>query len=133
VSSSTTAAGGQIVTLSQAEAVVQAQGYTPVNSDGFTNDNRLKVILATATGSADGYQQLAFFFADGRYLGNDSKDPSAGISLSDQTNDTVTLQYAVYAPGDPLSAPSQPSQTARFRYDGSRLTTLDPLPAHRTP
>ena len=134
VSASTTVApGGQIVTLSQAESVVQSQGYTPANSDGFTNDNRLKVILGTATGSADGYQQRAFFFADGRYLGNDSKDPSAGVTLSDQTNDTVTLQYAIYAPGDPLASPSQPSQTARFRYDGSRLTTLVPVPSHRNP
>ncbi len=131
--STTAPAGDQIVTLSQAESLVHSQGYATANSDGFTNDNVLKVILATATGSADGYQKRAFFFADSRYLGNDTKDPSAGISLSDQTNDTVTLQYAIYAPGDPLGSPSQPPQSVRFRYDGTKLTALDPIPGHRSP
>ena len=40
----------------------------------FIRAGKLRVLVATRTGSGDGYGQQAFFFLDGHYLGTDAKE-----------------------------------------------------------
>ena len=63
--------------LGAAVAVVRAHGYTPDDTSEYHPGQTLRVLVGTRTGSGDGYGQQAFFFVDGRYIGTDTKEPSA--------------------------------------------------------
>lgn len=118
--------GGQ--GLGQAVAVVKAHGYTPDDSASYHPDQTLQVLVATRTGSADGYAQQAFFFVDGRYIGTDTSTPSAGIKLVSQGDTEATLAYRLYRPGDPLCCARGGEATVRFALNNGRLVPLDPIP-----
>ena len=91
---------------SGAAAVVRAHGYTPNDTSQYHSDQTLRVLVGTRTGSADGYAQQAFFFVSGRYMGTDTKLPSATIKVIGQADTEVTLGYALYRKGDALVTPS---------------------------
>lgn len=114
--------------LSQAVAVVKAHGYTPGDTADYHPDQTLRVLVATRTGSADGYAQQAFFFVDGRFIGTDTSAPSAGIRLVSQTDTEATLAYRLYRPGDPLCCARGGEATVRFQLNNGRLVALDPIP-----
>ncbi|HEV3093902.1 MAG TPA: LppP/LprE family lipoprotein [Solirubrobacteraceae bacterium] len=114
--------------LSQAIAVVKAHGYAPGNTSDYHVDQTLRVLLATRTGSADGYAQQAFFFVGGRYIGTDTSAPSAGIRLVSQGDTEATLAYRLYQPGDPLCCARDGEATVRFQLNNGRLVALDPIP-----
>lgn len=114
--------------LGQAVAVVKAQGYTPNDTAEYHSDQTLRVLLATRTGSADGYAQHAFFFVGGHYLGTDTSAPSAGISVVSQGDTEATLAYRLYRPGDPLCCARGGEATVRFQLNNGRLVALDPIP-----
>jgi hypothetical protein len=118
--------GGE--SLNQAVAVVKAHGYTPDDTASFHPNQTLQVLVATRTGSADGYAQQAFFFVDGRYLGTDTSTPSAGIKLVSQGDTEATLAYRLYRPGDPLCCARGGEATVRFQLNNGRLIPLDPIP-----
>jgi hypothetical protein len=115
-------------TRSQAAARVRAEGYVPDDPSQYRDGQTLRVLVATKKGSGDGYAKRAFFFVDGRYIGTDTSDDSAGIRVEGQSDTTVTLAYAIYGSKDPLCCPGA---TARVRYEwnGSRLVPLDPIPS----
>jgi hypothetical protein len=114
--------------LSQAISVVKAHGYTPANTSDYHVDQTLRVLLATRTGSADGYAQHAFFFVGGRYIGTDTSAPSAGIRLVSQGDTEATLAYRLYRPGDPLCCARGGEATVRFQLNNGSLVALDPIP-----
>lgn len=114
--------------VDQAVAVVKAHGYTPNDTASYHPDQTLQVLVATRTGSADGYAQQAFFFIDGRYLGTDTSTPSAGIKLVSQSDTEATLSYRLYRPGDPLCCARGGEATVRFQLNNGRLVPLDPIP-----
>lgn len=114
--------------LDQATAIVRAHGYTPDDTSQYRSDQTLRVLLATRTGSADGYAQQAFFFVGGRYIGTDTSTPSAGIKLVSQSDTEVTLGYRLYRPGDPLCCARGGEARVRFQLDNGRLMPLDPIP-----
>ncbi len=64
--------------LDSAQAVVMAVGYTPnQNAAEFWDpQSPINVVLGTLTGSADGYNNWAFFFAGNVYIGHDAASPS---------------------------------------------------------
>ena len=64
------------------------------------------MLIGTQTGSSDGYGQQAFFFVDGRFIGTDTKQPSATVKVLGQGDTEVTLAYPLYRSGDPLCSPS---------------------------
>lgn len=107
-----------------------ADGYTPdENASTFWDPTApINVIVATLTGSADGYNNRAFFFADGRYIGHDTKNPSTGIAITSRTPSVITLAYTIYAPSDPLCCPTQGTQSVRYFWNGNGLIPLDPIP-----
>lgn len=121
--------------LAAAEAKVRSLGYTP-NPDSashWDNSASLHVIVGILTGSADGHPLWAFFFADGRYLGTDTAQPSALIELAWTKSDTVAITYDLYVPQDPMCCPSAGTATVRYQWNGSQLTALDPIPAASGP
>lgn len=112
---------------------IQSRGYTPDAAGSWQATDTLNAVTATKAGSsADGAPQLAFFFVDGRPIGTDTLQPSAGISLLWSTDNTIALQYRLYNPDDPQCCPSH-SATVRYHWTGSELVPLDPIPPYNSP
>jgi hypothetical protein len=118
--------GGQ--GLAEAVTIVKAHGYTPDDTASYHPNQTLQVLVATRTGSADGYAQQAFFFIDGRYIGTDTSTPSAGIKLVSQGDTEAKLAYRLYRPGDPLCCARGGEAMVRFALNNGRLVPLDPIP-----
>jgi cytoskeletal protein RodZ len=113
---------------SGAAAVVRAHGYTPNDTSQYHSDQTLRVLVGTRTGSADGYAQQAFFFVNGRYLGADTKLPSATIKVIGQADTEVTLGYALYRKGDALVNPSGGEAHVTFQLNNGKLVALQKIP-----
>jgi hypothetical protein len=111
-----------------AVAVVKAHGYTAGETSTYDPANTLHVLVGTRNGSSDGYGQQAFFFVDGRYIGTDTKEPSASVKVVGQSDTEITLTYQLYKPGDPLSHPSGGEATVHFQLNNGRLVALNPIP-----
>jgi hypothetical protein len=111
-----------------AAELVRAHGYTPNSTAEYHSSQTLRVLVGTHTGSADGYGQQAFFFVGGRYIGTDTKEPSATVKVVSQSDTEVTLAYPVYRKGDPLASPSGGQATVRFQLNNGKLTALGTIP-----
>jgi len=114
---------------SAAAAAVRARGYTPNDTAEYHSGQTLRVLVGTRTGSADGYGQQAFFFVDGRYLGTDTKEPSAKVRVVGQGDTEVTLAYSLYRRGDPLSSPSGGEARVTFQLNNGKLVPLGKIPS----
>jgi hypothetical protein len=111
-----------------AVAAVKTHGYTPDDVSQYHSGQTLRVLLGTRTGSADGYDQRAFFFLDGKYLGTDSSQPSASIRVVSQSDTEVVLAYALYRPHDPLCCASGGQSIVHFQLNNGQLVPLQPIP-----
>jgi hypothetical protein len=114
--------------LDAAVAVVKAHGYTPGETSTYNPSNTLRVLVGTSSGSSDGYGHQAFFFVDGRYIGTDTKQPSASVKVVGQSDTEVALAYSLYKPGDPPGKPSGGEATVHFQLNNGRLVALNPIP-----
>lgn len=114
--------------LAGAVSALKARGYTPSETSQYHASQTLRVLVGTRTGSGDGYGQQAFFFVAGRYIGTDTKEPSATVEVLAQSDTEVTLGYPLYRKGDPLASPSGGRATVRFQLDDGKLVALDPIP-----
>ena len=112
-----------------AAALIRSKGFTPNNSSEYHSNQALRVLVATRTGSGDGYGQQAFFFVNGRYIGTDTKDPSAKLRVVSQSDTEVTVAYPLYRKNDALCCPGGGQATVRFQLNNGRLTPLDPIPS----
>jgi hypothetical protein len=115
-----TATGTTAEGLSAAEAILRAKGYTATATSDYHPDQTLRVLVGT--GSAEGSGQQAFFFLDGRYIGTDTKQPSASIHVVSQGDTEVTLAYAL--PGSPGAGQA----TVRFQLNNGKLVALSSIP-----
>jgi hypothetical protein len=113
--------------VSAASELVRARGYTPNDTSEYHENQTLRVLVGTRTGSGEGYGQQAFFFVDGRYLGTDTKEPSATVKVLSQSDTEVTLAYPIYSAGDSLSSPSGQT-TVRFVLNNGKLTPVGTIP-----
>jgi hypothetical protein len=111
-----------------AAAIVRAKGFTPNDTSQYHSNQALRVLVARRTGSGDGYAQQAFFFVNGRYIGTDTREPSATLRVVFQGDTEVTLAYPLYRKNDPLCCPGGGQATVRFQLNNGRLTPLDPIP-----
>jgi hypothetical protein len=116
--------------LRTAVAVVKGHGYRPDVST-WENAFKLNVLIGTFTKSADGYNKRAFFFFGSRYLGTDASAPSAQLQEVWRDDRTIALLYILYRNSDPLCCPTAGGAIVRFRWNGSRLVALDPIPPTR--
>jgi hypothetical protein len=97
--------------LSAATAVVAAHGYSASNTSTYHPNQTLRVLIGTRPGSG----QQAFFFVDGHYIGTDTKEPSATLSVASQSETEVTLAY-----------PRQAKVT--FQLNNGKLVPLGSIP-----
>lgn len=111
-----------------AAALVREKGYTPNDTSQYHSSQALRVLVGTRTGSADGYQQQAFFFVNGHYIGTDAKEPSAGVKVLSQGDTEVTLGYSLYRPGEPLSSPGGGEARVTFQLNNGKLVNLQKIP-----
>ena len=100
--------------LSAAEAVVRAHGYTAEDPSGYHPNQTLRVLIGTSNSSNEGFDKLAFFFVDGRYIGTDSTQPSAQVSVVAQSDTEVTLAYSLYHSSDPRAVPAAARRRCGF-------------------
>lgn len=111
-----------------AAAIVRAKGYTPNDTSQYHSNQTLRVLVATRPNSGDGYAQQAFFFVNGRYIGTDTKEPSATLRVVSQGDTEVTLAYPLYRRSDPLCCPGGGQANVRFQLNNGQLMPLDPIP-----
>ena len=114
--------------LSEAVAAVKARGYTPIETSQYHPTQTLRVLLASNDSTGDSSGQQAFFFVNGRYIGTDSKVPSATVSVVSQGETEVTLAYPLYRSGDPLGSPSGGQAKVTFQLNNGKLVPLGPIP-----
>jgi hypothetical protein len=114
--------------VSAAAEVVRAHGYTPNSTSEYHSHQTLRVLVGTRTGSADGYGQQAFFFVGARYIGTDTKVPSATVKVISQSDTEVTLAYPLYRKSDPLGSPTGGQTSVRFQLNDGKLTPLGAIP-----
>jgi hypothetical protein len=114
--------------VSEAAAVLKASGYTPAETSQYHANQTLRVLVGTKPGSGDGYDQQAFFFVGGRYIGTDTKEPSASVKVLSQSDTEVTLAYPLYRSGDALASPSGGVATVHFQLNNGKLVALNPIP-----
>ncbi len=120
-----------VTPYAHAAAVVRAQGYVVDRPSDWTPGNALNALTATARGSADGYNQRAFLFARGRFLGVDAPEPSAQLRLVWSNGETVALLYLLYRGSDALCCPTGGGAIVRFHWNGHRLQTMGRIPPTR--
>lgn len=113
--------------LQAAVATVEHQGYTPNETAEYHPEATLRVLTATKHGPGGNYQQRAFFFVDGRYIGTDASQPSASLKVLSQTETSITLGYGMYRAGDSPCCPSSQS-SVRFQLDNGHLQAMGPIP-----
>jgi hypothetical protein len=111
-----------------AAALVHGKGFTASNLSEYHADQTLRVLVGTRTGSSDGHGQQAFFFLDGRYLGTDTKEPSADLKVVAQSDTEVSIAYPLYRHEDPLCCPSGGQAIVHFQLDNGKLTPIGKIP-----
>jgi hypothetical protein len=111
-----------------AAAIVRSQGFTPTDTSQYHPNQALRVLVARRTASGDGYAQQAFFFVNGRYIGTDTREPSATLRVVSQSDTEVALAYPLYRKNDALCCPGGGQATVRFQLNNGRLTPLGPIP-----
>jgi LppP/LprE lipoprotein len=114
--------------LSAASAVLRAKGFAPVSTADYHPNQALQVLVGERSGSGDGYGQQAFFFVNGRYIGTDTSQPSAAVSVVSQGDTEVTLAYPLYRSSDALCCPGGGHARVRFQLNNGKLVSLDPIP-----
>jgi LppP/LprE lipoprotein len=117
------------LSLGQAEALVLAHRYTAITTGSYNPKSELSVLVGRWTAAVDGHPEAAFLFHRGRFVGVDSRLPSATVRWEWSTGDTVTLEYELYHPDDPLCCPSAGAAAVRYHWMGTKIVRLDALPS----
>jgi hypothetical protein len=106
-----------------AVGVLRDNGYRPVQLADYNPDKTLRVLV----GRGDGGQR-AFFFAGGRYIGNDAVDDSHRIRVVRAGNRSVSLSYQLFREDDKACCPSAGTARVLFRWDGESLAAQTAIP-----
>lgn len=88
-------------------------------------------VIVGASREGSGQLDWAFFFVNGKYIGTDTSEPSQQIDHIDSPDSTtLILQYGTFDSDDPLCCPSG-TTNVRYRWNGTKLIPLDPIPSNR--
>jgi LppP/LprE lipoprotein len=90
------------------------------------------VLIGTKDRSAGAFDQQAFFFVNGRFIGTDSSQPSATVSVLAQSDTEVTLAYPLYRSGDPVCCPSAGQAHVSFQLNNGKLAAVEAIPPVRS-
>jgi hypothetical protein len=107
---------------------VRAAGYEPMELAAYHPSQTLRVLVGRPReGTTPGLK--AFFFARGRYLGNDALSSSMELDVGRQRDREITLVYGLFVAGDRPCCPSGGDAEVRFRWTGDELEPRDEIPA----
>ncbi len=104
--------------------IVRSRGFDVVKKTDWKPKDTLQVLIGRSSSGGE----LAFFFVDGQYLGNDSSDASSRLRVKSTDDVSVTLRYGIYEPGDTAAKPSDDFDID-FRYEGGRVQPSSAIPA----
>lgn len=110
-------------------AFMYVHGYLLVPENSWGDADDLHVLIGERAATSGGANERAYFFEDIGEVGIDTSDGSKSITVVAHTNNQVTLQYALYDPGDTTA--SVGSADVQFEWTGGSagtFLTLDPLP-----
>jgi len=114
-----------------ADAYVERFGYPPSTiSPPWDASAVLNVVIAGGPpGPGPGY--TAFFFAGGKFVGEDVNSPSNDVLAIRVSSTEITLRYSLYEYGGGYMGKTA---DVRFKFTGGVLLALDPMPsvAYRT-
>ena len=120
------------LTEDQAAALVASKsgpyGNWVPDTAGYRPDATLSAIVGDTPGGTASSPQQLFLFHAGSYLGTATSDTRFAFQISAQTDDTVTVTYAHYQPGDFTCCPSSEPDVVRYQWNGTRVVPLDPIP-----
>ncbi|MEJ7891078.1 MAG: LppP/LprE family lipoprotein [Solirubrobacteraceae bacterium] len=113
--------------LERQEAIdlVASKSFEVVDKADWNPDDTLQVLI----GETDDGNELAFWFVDGTYLGNDSTDLSTKLRVKRTDDIEVTLRYAIYEDGDKPGKPTGEPIDVNFRYEAGTVEPVEALPA----
>ena len=119
--------------IQAAEAYVQTQSDVAGSSFQFLGPDltwrpaaTLHVLRATPSTAASYGGDYYFFFVNGNPV---SRQYFTGAMSEQGLDDTTfSVTYRVYHPGDPHCCPTGGTATVRFRWNGSAVVALDPMP-----
>lgn len=120
--------------LSDAVKKAKELGYTVFVSDDTNNSFNMfhfNVLIGMCSGSVDGYCKAALFFYDGKYVGSDVPLGSESSQIGETWRDDniIAINYFLYRKDDPMCCQTGGATTVRFKWDGSKVATLDNIPA----
>jgi hypothetical protein len=108
-----------------ADAYARRFGYPPSTiSPPWDASAVLNVVIAGGPpGPGPGY--TAFFFAGGKFVGEDVNSPSNDVLAIRVSSTEITLRYSLYEYG---GAYTGKTADVRFKFTGGVLVALDPMP-----
>jgi LppP/LprE lipoprotein len=110
-------------TAGAAAAVVRAHGFVPNDLSEYHSDQTLRVLVGS-----EGSVQRAFFFLDGRYLGTDTKEPSAKLKVVSQSDSEVSIAYSLYGPGEQPCCSHGTQTVVHFQLNDGKLAAAQAIP-----
>lgn len=112
--------------LERQEAIdlVASRSFEVVDKEDWNPEDTLQVLIGETTEGSE----LAFWFVDGTYLGNDSTDLSTKLRVKATDDLEVTLRYAIYAEGDEPGKPTGEPIDVSFRYEAGVVEPVEALP-----
>jgi hypothetical protein len=79
-------------------------------------------------GGGDGRDQRIWFFRGSHFVRNDAKQSSGDIIGNWRNLNTLAFLYVLYRPSDADCCPTGGAVSVRYRWDGTKVVRLDPLP-----
>jgi LppP/LprE lipoprotein len=116
--------------LHRAEAFVDKQcpaDEREISTQMWVPEFGLNVLYGNCR-AGDGRDQHVWFFAHSRFVGSDAPNSSHDIVGIWRDDKTIAFMYVLYRQSDPECCPTGGGAMVRFRWNGTRITRLDPLP-----
>jgi len=104
--------------------LVASRSFKVIDKNDWNPDDTLQVLIGETTEGS----QLAFWFVDGTYLGNDSTDLSTKLRVKRTDDIEVTLRYAIYEDGDEPGKPTGEPIDVKFLYGAGTVEPVEALP-----
>jgi hypothetical protein len=105
--------------------------YTVEDLLSYDPDSTLSAVAATIERGTGSSPMRVFFFHDGVYVGTDWSTPRVALSLTDWTDDTVTVRYPHWAKGDGTADPSLPPWDVVFRWENGKVVPSQTVPENQ--
>jgi tRNA A-37 threonylcarbamoyl transferase component Bud32 len=106
-----------------AETVAGRGGFENCDTDYYQQEATLHVLICT---NADDKDKVFFFVND--FIATDTNDPSVSITVINQDDKSITIEYGMFHPADDDCCPSAGPVTVTYHWDGSKVTTPDKIP-----